>query len=69
MASNLYILITFILFYLQWEDNVLNRFKVTRRDESLFEISEIDTVNVWFFCSYKELVSFPSKCDRGDSTL
>ena len=46
MASNLYILITVILFYLQWEDNVLNRFKVTRRDESLFEISEIDTVNV-----------------------
>ena len=46
MASNLYTLITFMLFYLQWEDNVLNRFKVTSCDESLFEISEIDTINV-----------------------
>ena len=46
MASNLYILIIFLLFYLHWEDNVLNRFKVTSCDESLFEISEIDTINV-----------------------
>ena len=36
----------FFTLYLQWEDNVLNRFKVTSCDESLFEISEIDTINV-----------------------
>lgn len=30
----------------EWEDNVLDSFKVTRCDQSLFEICEVDTVNV-----------------------
>lgn len=32
--------------YLQWEDNVLDSFKVTSCNESLFEISEVDAVDV-----------------------
>lgn len=73
-ASNLQVLIVLkgentFLFYLQWKDNVLDSFKVTSRNESLFEICEVDTINVWFFCSYKKLVSFPSKRDRSDTTL
>lgn len=67
-APNLHIII-FTVFYLQWKDDVLNSFKVTSYNESLFEICEVDTINVWLFCSYKELVSFPSKCDRSDATL
>lgn len=58
-----------VFFYLQRKDDVLDSFKVTRRNESLFEVREVDTVNVWFFCSDKKLVSFSSKRDRSDAAL
>lgn len=66
-APNLHILL--FLFYSQWKDNILHRFKVTRRYERLFEIREADTINVRFFCSYEKLVSFSSQRDRSDAAL
>lgn len=66
-ASDLYVL-TF-LFYLQWKDDVLDGFKVTRRNERLFEVSEVHTIDVRFLCPYKELVPFSPERDRSDTAL
>jgi hypothetical protein len=67
-ASNFYLL-TVLFFYLQWKDNVLDSFKVTSCNESLFEIGEVNAVDVRFFRPHKKLVSFSPERDRGDTTL
>lgn len=62
-------LCTQTLLNLQWKDNVFDSFKVTRCNEHLFEIGEVNAIDMGLFRSHEELVPLSPERDGRDATL